>query len=167
MKQLMNTRIFGLPVMITLLASFWLLVFSWLWTGSLFNGATIPSLDWLAQNGLVEADVDGMPIGWQLLGIFGTMLQTAGLVTLLQWRNTSKMGEAVQTGLIAAIAFAVPVIMMPLVFRPEHNVTLFLMNLGTYVIGLPTTAMVITGLKNLGGHEATTPELSQSAVATR
>lgn len=150
MSKSLNARIFGFPIGVTLIASFWLLVFSWLWTGTLFNGTTIPSLDWLALNGMVEEDVNGMPIGWQLLGILGIFLQTAGLVTLLQWRDASKLGEAVQTGLLAAITFSTPVVMLPLVFRPEHNVTLFLINLGTYVIGLPTTAMLILWLKNVG-----------------
>ncbi|MEM7114883.1 MAG: hypothetical protein AAF614_20775 [Chloroflexota bacterium] len=155
MNKLINARIVGFPVVITLIASFWLLVFSWLWTGSLFNGTNIPSLNWLAENGLVEADVDGMPLGWQLLGISGIILQTAGLVTLLQWRNATKMMEAAQTGLLVALFFSVPIIMLPLVFRPEHNVTLFLMNLGTYLIGLPTTAMVVAKLTNVGQKRAT------------
>ncbi len=143
MKTIINYRIRNIPVLPLFLTMFWLLVVSWLWTGTLFNGNTIPNLDWLAENGLVEADVNGMPLGWQLLGISGTVFEAWGLYTLLSWRKARTARAALQTGVLASIFFALPIVMLTMVFRPEHNVTLFLMNISKYIVAWGSTALLL------------------------
>ncbi|MEM7344621.1 MAG: DUF1761 domain-containing protein [Chloroflexota bacterium] len=150
MKKIMNFHLLGLPVVTLLIASFWLLIATWLWTGSLFNGVNFPSLpSWENLNGLTEEDFDNMSISWQLVGIFATVIQTVGLAILLKWRKISTYLAAAQTGLVASVAFSVPIVMYPLVFQPDHNVTLFLINAGNYIFGLVTTAIILTSLPGI------------------
>ena len=166
MKKVMNFRIFGFPIVIALVATFWMLIISWLWTGSLFNGINIPAFpDWLALNGLEEADVDGMPIAWQLLGIFGIFLQTTGLMVLMKWRNAPGYAGAVQIGFIATLFFAIPIVMLPMIFRPDHNVTLFLIEAGKYAVSWVSTALVVTRLTNGLSQEQDQDESLRSSVS--
>ena len=151
MKKIMNFQLLGLPIVPIFISAFWLLIVTWLWTGSIFNGVNFPNLPaWPELNGLTDDDMASISVSWQLVGVFAIVLQTLGLATLLKWRNVSTLATAVQTGLIASIAFSVPIVLYPLVFRPEHNVTLFLINAGNYIFGLVTTAVLLTILTRLG-----------------
>ncbi|MEM7030057.1 MAG: hypothetical protein AAF629_10870 [Chloroflexota bacterium] len=150
MKKVMNYQFFGYPVAPILIAAFWMLIASWMWSGSLFNGINFPSLpSWQELNGLTEADLDVMPISWQLVGILAILIQTVGLAILLKWRKVSTIAMAVQTGLIASMAFSVPIVMYPMVYHPDHNIMLFLINAGNYMFGLVTTAILLTVLPGI------------------
>ncbi|MEM7797937.1 MAG: hypothetical protein AAF633_02000 [Chloroflexota bacterium] len=168
MKKIMNFRIFGFPIVIAFVATCWMLIVSWLWTGSLFNGINIPAFpDWLALQGLEEADVDGMPLGWQLLGILGVYLQTAGLIILMRWRNRSGYADAAQTAFVAALFFAIPIVMLPMVFRPDHNVTLFLIEAGKYGVSWVSTALILTWLTKASAQTQTDASALRSAVSAK
>lgn len=158
MKKVMDYQFFGIPVVTVLIAAFWLLVATWLWTGSLFNGVNFPALPaWPELNGLTDDDMGAISVSWQLVGLLAILLQTLGLATLLKWRQVSTLAQAAQTGLIASIAFSMPIIIYPLVFRPEHNVMLFLINASNYLFGLVTTAMLLYVLPGISqGREKST-----------
>lgn len=150
MKKVMKVQLFRIPVVTTLIAAFWMLIATWLWTGSLFNGINFPALpSWQELNGLTEADLDVMTVPWQLVGILAILIQTVGLAILLKWRQVSTLADAVQTGLIASLAFSVPIVMYPLVYHPDHNVTLFLINASNYIFGAVTTAMLLSLLPGI------------------
>ena len=166
MKKGMNFQILGYPVVTILIASFWLLVATWMWWGSLFNGENIATLPaWPALNGLTETAFDNMPISWQLVGAGAILLQTLGLATLLRWRNATTVTMAIQTGLIAGLFFAVPIAIYPLSFRPEHNVMLFLVDAGNYLVGLMTTAVLLTFLPGIREKREAAGTIGRSAVA--
>ena len=154
MKKIMNIQLLGFPVLTTLIAAFWLLVVTWMWWGSLFNGEMFPALSWPELNGLTEADLNGLSTFWSMLGVLAIFVQTLGLTMVLKWRSSLTIMTAVQTGLLVSIMFVVPIAAYPLIFRPEHNLALFLVDAGNYVIGLVTTAVLLTVLPGIRQESA-------------
>ena len=107
------------------------------------------------------------PFPGSLWVFWAILIQTIGLAILLKWRNVSTLVGAAQTGLIASIAFSVPIVMYPMVYRPEHNVILFLINASNYIFGLVTTAMLLSVLPGFRKTRAAMHIQTQPVVSTK
>lgn len=147
MKKLMGFEIMGVQVVPILLSAFALLTTLWMWWGSVFSES------WPGLNGIVETEMDGMPLNLQLFAAFLILIQMIGFVTVMKWRGINGVMGAIQTALILGVSFMVPIPAYQFVFRPEHNLDLFLIDAAGYVVALIVGGLCYVGIAKLGKNQ--------------
>jgi hypothetical protein len=112
-----------------------------LWYGLLFSDA------WMAAHGVTAEDAKAQSPIWMAAGFVITVVQVAGLATVLKWKGAASLVDAAKAAALLWAFFALPFSLYNYIYLPSHGSTLLMVDASHLLVGWVVSAIVLSLFK--------------------